>query len=585
MSGCVEVAARSQMQRPGGHQARVQQVVRGAVEGSGLLRRRRGRRERGVVGVMGKEHAVLAGCDPLRQRCRAFFCREDHRHALVVPHRIDGTRHQRQAGQPYPARPAGRCGRTGERKAPGPGCRQQEVGVPQRVLEQAVQADHQHHHQRATLRGAQAARCRPGRARRAPQPPAQQRQHQRRQRQAEFDRQLQRQVVGVVEEGRGAAGEGCQGPGKVEFAPAHASPGLLLDQRQRVGPDAEARARDVALGQARRATKTVARQRRPLRHAPPGGGVHQRRGQQQHARVPRQSTVGPAPQGQQQHADQAGARRRQHHAEDHQRQQGRRPPRPDAAQLGQRHHRDARPQQQAAQVIGLAQVAHRAARNAGAGDPVAVGQGGRVDLHDGHAGVQHTGQQPADAEQREHVLGRRRIARPGASCCHHRCGCQQAQRRQRQACWQPAGPPGPQHRGSHHRQRGRHHPAMAPGPRRRHQGREHTPQAQGQRLVQEGRRRRQVVGQQRGRGRSQGRGRSDCGAQIGGDRGRMQGVGCGARGEWQRCYWRPLATGAGLAMTSRRYTCIAAVDLNLRPHPLSQAQEPPHACHSPARRH
>ena len=63
-------------------------------------------------------------------------------------------------------------------------------------------------------------------------------------------RQLQHQVVTVVEEGRGPAGERRERPREVELAPAHADPRVLRDQAERVGPDAEARARDVLLDQA-----------------------------------------------------------------------------------------------------------------------------------------------------------------------------------------------------------------------------------------------------------------------------------------------------------------------------------------------
>ena len=53
---------------------------------------------------------------------------------------------------------------------------------------------------------------------------------------------LQDQVVGVVEEGDRPTGERRQRPGEVEVAEADAEPGMLGDQRERVRPDAEARA-------------------------------------------------------------------------------------------------------------------------------------------------------------------------------------------------------------------------------------------------------------------------------------------------------------------------------------------------------
>ena len=238
----------------------------------------------------------------LFQRCCALAGAEDAGNSAVVGHRQRTAQHHQHAGRSQAARGHGagvRFGGTrGQGKAPEPGRGQQEVGVPQRIFQQAVQPDHHHGHHGATLGGGQGgvvaarpvgrtqpicatAAAPPGEQHRAPQAPQEKHQHGAAQRHAQFSQQLQRQVVGMIEEGGGAAGERRQRPGKVEFAPAHTRPGLLADEGQRVGPDAEARARDVGFRQPRRAAEFVRRGRGPLRHAPPDRAIEHRRAQQQ----------------------------------------------------------------------------------------------------------------------------------------------------------------------------------------------------------------------------------------------------------------------------------------------------------------
>ncbi len=138
----------------------------------------------------------------------------------------------------------GGAGATGQPHAPGKGRGQQEIAVPQRVLQQAVQQGSAHDHATSAGRRDGITALAPHQA----QPGSQAQQDQGCGRgQAEFHGPLQNQIVGVVKEGHWAGGEGREGPGQIEFAIAHAAPRVLLDQCQHIGPDLEARTGDVAL--------------------------------------------------------------------------------------------------------------------------------------------------------------------------------------------------------------------------------------------------------------------------------------------------------------------------------------------------
>ena len=116
----------------------------------------------------------------------------------------------------------------------------------------------------------------------------------------------------------------------------------------------------------------------------------------------------------------------------------------------QRHPSHQGPQQQAAQVVGLAQVAHCAAGEAGMRDPLAVGPSGREHLHQRHAAAQQAGRQQTPGQRGKDG---RAIAVTGG------CGpCKQQKRR-----------PGQQAQGLQ-RQRGRQQPPKPrSGRRQRHQ--------------------------------------------------------------------------------------------------------------------
>ena len=160
----------------------------------------------------------------------------------------------------------------------------------------------------------------------------------------------------------GRSGKRRQRPGEIEFAEADAEPRMRGDQRQRVRPDAEARARDVALGAKRVSPpKHVLARVRPRPRSP-----HQSAQIDSGART---RSSGPGATG----AGRAGpsaasvsmpsarcarrsARRRRRTA----------PPgaatrRASVTRLAEPDRGDDRPQQQAAQVVRLAQVADGAA--------------------------------------------------------------------------------------------------------------------------------------------------------------------------------------------------------------------------------
>ena len=230
-------------------------------------------------------------------------------------------------------------------------------------------------------------------------------------RHAEFDRAGAGQVVRVVEERDRPAGERRQRPGEVELAEADAEPRMRARSAQRVRPDGEARAREVAArrsapgapnacsaargpaavpGPGERSTGTapaarstrVARDRRRSSRPQPASVSMPRAPVREPVSTTTRGTAAPArtrPDG----GDRAGLLRARATA-------------------------TMRPQQQAAQVVGLAQVAGSAAGIAGQRDPVAVGELRREHLDQADRAARDAGQHQRDAER----AGTRRSASP-----------------------------------------------------------------------------------------------------------------------------------------------------------------------------
>ncbi len=366
----------------------------------------------------------------------------------------------------------------------------------------------QHHQQHHDERGAQRDALRGigfvgAGTIRAPQREAEQHQHEGSERQAELDRELQHQVVRVVEERDRPIGERRQRPREIEVAPADAQPWVRGDQRQRVGPDREARTRDVALAELRVAAEQVMAVMRPRREADPQQREEHRRGDQARPRAARQARIGHAPEAENQHADHAGARRAQHDARHQQHTERKRHAPPDAPLLDEPQQRDERPQQQAAQMIRLAQVA-RGAAVADARDHRAIGPLRREDLHQADQRTDHAGREQRDAQRLEcrPRMARAHHGRAGDDDEHRRRD--RADRRQRQRPRQrgPQRRHGRRQRKQRERRQQRAQPA-APRARQRQarHGRQHqhprAPADEGRGLVEERRRRRQVVRDQR----------------------------------------------------------------------------------------
>jgi hypothetical protein len=322
----LDVAAVVQRPRPRHHQARIEQVVRRALDRVELLRRPRRRRRGGVVGVMREQDAALAARDALGERRGLVRRLEDRHHGQIVEHGGEAAEHHQQAGNDERAGFARAWRRrfdgrrdigSAAQAQPEQECRrQQEVGVPQRVLQHAVQRDDEQHHgggaQRRTLFPRGFARCREG----APQRPREHRHDEGAERNAQFDDELQRQVVRVVEEFTGPVGKGRQRPREVELADADAEPRVLPDQRQRIGPDGIASRDKRAVGHARLTTEYLVLLPRPRCHGQPAGGIGQRQRAEQPAHATVEAPLEHAPRGEQQHADGAGARCGQHDAKD-----------------------------------------------------------------------------------------------------------------------------------------------------------------------------------------------------------------------------------------------------------------------------
>jgi hypothetical protein len=160
------------------------------------------------------------------------------------------------------------------------------------------------------------------------------------------------------------------------------------------------------------------------------------------------------------------------------------------------------PQQQAAEVVGLAQVAHRAAGMPERRSSRRRASRARRPAPRQCATFSSAGHQPGPAEDGEHRRGVGAAARAGTGCDQQRSGRQCAHRRPGQAGRQRAGPPGPECRGHQQRQRSPQRPGAMVGPVGAAQADEGAPQAEGQGLVQEGGGGGDVVGQQRGGRRS-----------------------------------------------------------------------------------
>ena len=234
----------------------------------------------------------------------------------------------------------------------------------------------------------------------------------------------------MVEEGDRTIGKRRQRPGEIELAEADAEPRVLGDQGERVPPDLVARVGDVeaAAAEPRFAAERHAGAVRPDGGQAPQRQVRERRAEQHDPGGAREAPVEQAPAHQRGHAQEAGARRAQ---DDHlDEQQGEHPgdlaiDDPGLAQPDHRHHR---PEQQAAQVVGLAHVAGGAAGKRGHGDPVAVGQLRRQHLDQADRAAGDAGDRQADAEGTK-----RGDAEPGAgdagSHGQHQQGGQQRARR------------------------------------------------------------------------------------------------------------------------------------------------------------
>ena len=226
----------------------------------------------------------------------------------------------------------------------------------------------------------------------------------------------------MVEEGGGPARKGRQRPGQIELTEADAAPGVGSDQIPGIAPDVQARVRAVS-GPGRRAlgrhpgagAQRMLAEAAPPAHQHKGQAVKQRQGGQQAAGGTRQAAVHHGPQQQHAQTQRSGARGSeldgQHHR--HAGRPGRSARQP--AQLKQQHRGRQAPQQKAAQVVGLAQIAHRPARQARWRDQAAIGPAGRKHLHQRHGGAQQAGGTQS-SRKRRHRRGTRpllRGSRPG----------------------------------------------------------------------------------------------------------------------------------------------------------------------------
>ena len=164
--------------------------------------------------------------------------------------------------------------------------RQQEVGVPQRVLEHGCAQRSAGPSRRQRAGGGRTRRQRrapPGT--RATSAQVSSASTSCGERQAEFDGELQRQVVGVVEERAGRLGNGVSVQAKLNSPKPTPEPRMGGDQRERVGPDARS-----ANSRCRRPLKPLLAAEAgwrsgvalPSRQRQPEQGVDQRRQPQEH---------------------------------------------------------------------------------------------------------------------------------------------------------------------------------------------------------------------------------------------------------------------------------------------------------------
>ena len=291
---------------------------------------------------------------------------------------------------------------------------QQEVGVPERVFEQAVHGDQQHHHEGGALDGGAALGSRPSAialAQRLPERVAASAPSTSAPAACPARPRTSGSRLWVwSKNATGRPGNGVSVQAKLNSPKPTPSHGMQAISDERVRPDAEAGAGDVALSEARLAAEHLMAVRAQT------GAVHQMRrtpraSRTSRAGAARQALSKEAPAGQRQHAHRAGARGAQDDDEDEQRAPARRRSRRSSdLRLAEPDDGDDRPQQQAAEVVGLAQVADRAALDRGARDPVAVGEVGREHLDEADQHCWRRPRRPGRCRKR----GRRESARPGA---------------------------------------------------------------------------------------------------------------------------------------------------------------------------
>jgi hypothetical protein len=274
---------------------------------------------------------------------------------------------------------------------------------------------------------------------------------------------------------------------------------MRLDQRERVRPHAQARRRHVAAGaEARLAAEDMPAFRGPERGPPPHRSVEKRCQHEDHARAPRQAPVEQAPAGEGEHAESAGPRSGQHDDVDEDDREGGGDAIVERLRLAQPDGADHRPQQQAAEVVRLAQVAGRATDERGERHPVAVGGTRREHLHDADQRAGDAGDDQADAEGAECETGQ-----AGALCRrrdrdHQHGGQDRSHRRERERRRhriedrrRDGAERRQRHRGEQRQRAARARPGRAPQARREHD-QEAAPADQGGCLVEERRGRRDV---------------------------------------------------------------------------------------------
>ena len=476
------------------------------------------RRDRrcGVVGVVAEEDAPAAVGDALLERTCADGRHEDDDDPHVVVDREGAAEHEEHRREDVGAgHRSGRlvvarrgCGRHAalEAQAEGEGRRQQEVRIPERVLEHAVHGDEKDDDEGGPLDRRPRAVFAPVDDRvlqRAPERIGHQGDDDRGQREPHLGGEVQDQVVAVVEELGRAARERRQGPGEVEVVEANAEPGMRGDERDRVRPDAEPVRRDVAAAvEPRLAGEDLVAVRRPQGRRPPRGGVEHRRQHEHGSSAPRQPAVEQAPAREREHAERTGARRAQDdHVHERQREA-----RGDAAvqhlRLAEPDRRHDRPQEQAAEVIRLAQIARRPADVGGERDPVSVGEPWCEHLHRADQRTRDAGNDETDAEGPKGLLRAAGALRRRGDRNHQDRGEDRPCRRERERPRYRDDRRGERadRREEERREQGERAARARPAPSRQRGGEdeeERAPADERRRLIEEGRRGRHVGGDER----------------------------------------------------------------------------------------